>query len=54
MWNLKKLGTDNLIYKAETETQTQRTNIDTKAGRGSWMNWEIGVDIYTLLTLYIR
>ena len=22
MWNLKKIGTDDLIYKAEIETQT--------------------------------
>ena len=27
MWNQKKIGIDNLIYKEKIETQTQRTNI---------------------------
>ena len=32
-WNPKNAGVYNLIYKAEVETQTLRTNIDVK-GRG--------------------
>ena len=34
------------------ETQTWRTkHTDTKGGRWDGMNWEIGVNIYTLLIL---
>ena len=40
MWNLKN-GTDELVCKAEIETQMQRTNISTKGGKwqgggGGW------------------
>ena len=43
MWNLEN-GIDELICKIET--QTQRTNMDTKRGNGrDVMNWKIGVDI---------
>ena len=39
-----KNGIDELICKIET--QTQRTNMDTKRGNGrDVMNWKIGVDI---------
>ena len=53
---IQKNGTDELVCKAEIETQMQRTNIWTlggKAGVGGsgGMNWEIGIDIYTLLIL---
>ena len=27
MWNLKKIGTNELIYKIETDSQTQKTNL---------------------------
>ena len=36
MWNLKKLGIDGLIYKAEIETQVQRTNVWISGGKGGW------------------
>ena len=54
----EKTGIDDLVYKAEIETQMKRTNIwipRGKVGRG-WrgMNWEIGIDIYILLTLCIK
>ena len=40
-------GTDDLIYKAEMETQMYRH----QEGRGDGMNWEIGVGMYTLLCI---
>ena len=40
------------ICKAETETQMQRINVQTsRQKRGSGMNWETGIDIYTLLCI---
>ena len=55
MW-IQKDGTDNLICKTEIEeTQMQRTNIWTPRGeRRSGVNWEIGIDIYTLLILCVK
>ena len=49
-WEAQKNGIDNLICKVETETQIWRTNIwITRWGREGGMNWDIGIDIYTLL-----
>ena len=51
----EKIGTDDILCKAEIETQTQRTNVDTKGEqRGVGMIWEIEIDIYTLciVTMY--
>ena len=42
----KNNGTDELIYKTETESQTWKTNLWLSGGKG--INWEIGTDIYTL------
>ena len=51
MWNLRNTGISHLIYKAELATQMQRTNV-WMPGEAQWvMNWEIGIDIYTLLIL---
>ena len=45
---IQKIGTDEPISKAGTEMQKQKTNM-TQSGEGdSGMNWEIGIDIYTL------
>ena len=54
MWNLKKKnGANELIYKTEIESQMQKTNVWLPgAGGGKGINWEIGIDIYTLL--YIK
>ena len=51
----EKTGIGNIIYNAEAETQTQKTNILTPRGN-AWgrMNWETGIDIYTLLILCIK
>ena len=52
MWNLKKDGTNELIYKTEIESQTQKTNLWLPGGKGSGrINWEIEMDIYTLLRI---
>ena len=32
----EKIGIDELIYKAEIETWSQRTNMDTKGEREGW------------------
>ena len=44
MWNLKKkTDIDNLIYKAETETETDRTNVWVPRGTEGWAElggWE--------------
>ena len=53
----QKNGTDELVCKAEIETQMQRTNVWTPRGEsgrdggGGVMNWEIGIDIYTLICI---
>ena len=44
-------GIDDPIYKAETETQTLRTNVWIPRGKRGGMNWGIGIDTYTLLIL---
>ena len=49
MWNLKKIGMDNLIYKAEIEIQVQ-----CKRDRKRRINQEIGTDIHKLLGLCIK
>ena len=52
MWNLEKNGADELICKAEMETQMYTTNLWLPSGgREVGMNWEIGIDIYTLLCI---
>ena len=44
MWNQKKKGTYELIYKTEVESQIQKTNLWL-----SGINWEIGSDIPTTI-----
>ena len=49
MWDLKK-NTNQIIYKTEIESQMQKTNLWLPKGSGKErINWEIGMDIYTLL-----
>ena len=55
---IQKNGTDELVCKAEIETQMQRTNVWTPRGgeRGWWgggggMNWVIGIDLCTLICI---
>ena len=53
-----KNGTDEPVCRAEIETQMQRTNVWTPRGKsggggggGGGMNWEIGIDMYTLICI---
>ena len=49
---IQKNGTDELVFRAEIETQMQRTNVWTPKGeRGSGKNQETGIDIYTLICI---
>ena len=46
----QKNGTNELICRAEIETETQRTNVWTPRGKGKDVrNCEVGTDIHTLL-----
>ena len=54
----QKNGTGEPVCQAETETQVQRTNVWTPRGEsggggggGGVMNWEIGIDMYTLICI---
>ena len=50
MWNLKKNGTNELIYKAETDSQTSKTNLWLPKGKhGGGISYEFGINKYTLL-----
>ena len=49
MWNLKTRGTNELIYNIEL--QMQKTSLWSPGGKEG-INWETGIDLYTLL--YIR
>ena len=52
---IQKNGTDEPVCKAGIETQMQRTNVWTPRGKvvggGGGMNWEIGIDMYTLMCI---
>ena len=54
----QKNGTDDPVCRAEIETQMQRTNVWTASGESGGgcsgagvTNWEIGIDIYTLICM---
>ena len=49
MWNLN--GICDFICKTEIETHTENKCYGKQVGG---MNWEIGIDIYILLILYIK
>ena len=53
---IQKNGTDEPICRAEIETQMQRANVwpprgESGGGGGGGINWEIGIDIYTLICI---
>ena len=44
-----------LFTKQKQRHRCREKNMDTKGGnRMDWMNWEFGIDIYTLLILCIK
>ena len=52
---IQENGTDDLICKVETETQTQRTNVWVpRMKEAGGRNWETGIETYTLLILCIK
>ena len=53
MWNLK-YDTNELIYKTETDSQTQRTDLWLPEGRGGtgWTEWELWIRRCKLLLIY--
>ena len=48
---IKKKDTNESIYKTETDSQTQKANLWSPKGKGSWggINEEYGINRYTLL-----
>ena len=53
MWNLK-YDTNELIYKTETDSQTQKTNLRLPKGKGrGGINQELGISKYKVqATIY--
>jgi len=48
-----KNDTNELIYRREIDSQTQKTNFQLPKGKGKGgINWELGINRYTLL--YIK
>ena len=47
----QKNGTDEPVFKAKIDTEVENKRMDTrgKGGGGGRMNWEAGIDIYTLI-----
>ena len=54
MWNLEKWNRKPYLQNRNRDTALEGKHIDTKVGVGSGMNWETGMDIYTLLVLCIE
>ena len=49
MWNLKKMIQMNLFPKQKRTHRLQKQTWLPKGEGGGGINWEIGIDIYTLL-----
>ena len=47
----QKNDTDELVCRAEIETDVENKRMDPKVGGGGGMNWEIGIDIHTLICI---
>ena len=54
MWNLEKWYRLTYLQSRNTDTVVENKLTDTKGGRVGGMNWEIGIDIYTLLIPCIK
>ena len=47
-----KYGTSEPIYKTETDSQTQKTDLLPRGrGDGDVLNWAIGIDMYTVMCI---
>ena len=56
MWNLEKRYRWTGLQGRNRDTDVENKRMDTKGGKwgeggGGGMNWEIGIDIYTLICL---
>ena len=49
MWNLEKWYRWTYLQSRNRDTDIENKRMGTKRLRGGGMNWEIGIDIYTLL-----
>ena len=56
MWNPQRSETDEPIYKAETDPQIQRMNLQLPGGEccGGRIDQEFGIDMYTLAVFKIE
>ena len=52
MWNLEKWYKWTYLQSRNRDTDIENKHMDTKERKRGGMNWEIGIDIYTLL--YIK
>ena len=48
IWNLEKWYRGTYLQGRYRHTDLENGHMDTGWGRGTVMNWEIGIDIYTL------
>ena len=53
MWKLYKMVQVSLCAKRKQRHRCRDKRMDTTGGRDGGMNWEIGIDIYALLTLLL-
>ena len=56
IYKTQKNGTDELVCRAEIDIDVENKRMDTKGGKwrgggGGVMNWEVGIDIYTLMCI---
>ena len=54
MWNLKKWYRWSSLQSRNRDSDVENKHMDTKGEEGGGMNWEMGIDIYTLLMLRIK
>ena len=53
LWNLEKWYRWTCLQGRNRDTDVENKRMDTKGGMGAGeMNWEIGIDIYTLTNMY--
>ena len=50
----RKTGIDDLIHRAEIDRHREQTYQCQGRRESGEMNWEIGIDVYTLLSLSIK
>ena len=54
MWNLEKWYRRSYLQSRNRDTDVENKFMDTKGERDGEMNWEIEIDLYTLLILRIK